>query len=112
MALAEIALKDDQDEDAVDALERIVNQYPENYLSEKAYFMLAKFYEDRVAGPQYDQGSTLKALNFYEDYLILFATAPPKSIHESKNDFENRLKESKIRFSMQKKEEVESPDSR
>ena len=77
MALA-IKLKDDQDEDAVDALERIVNQYPENYLSEKAYFMLAKFYEDRVAGPQYDQGSTLKALNFYEDYLILFATAPPK----------------------------------
>ena len=61
--------------------------------------MLAKVYEDRVAGPQYDQGSTLKALNFYEDYLILFATAPPKSIHESKNDFENGLRSQKSGFS-------------
>ena len=64
MALAEIALKDDKEEEAVDALERIVNLYPENYLSEKAYFMLAKVYKDRVAGPAYDQGSTMKALNF------------------------------------------------
>ena len=60
MALAEIALKDDKEEEAVDALERIVNLYPENYLSEKAYFMLAKVYKDRVAGPAYDQGSHYK----------------------------------------------------
>jgi outer membrane protein assembly factor BamD len=98
MALAEIALKDDKEEEAVDALERIVNLYPENYMSEKAYFMLAKVYEDRVSGPAYDQGSTLKALNFYEDYLILYAKPPAQSIHESIKSYEARVLVSKERF--------------
>ena len=100
MALAEIALNDNKEEEAVDALERIVNLYPENYQSEKAYFMLAKVYQDRVAGPAYDQGSTLKALNFYEDYLILYATPPPRSPHESKEAYQLRLKEADERSSM------------
>ncbi|MDG1138661.1 MAG: tetratricopeptide repeat protein [Opitutales bacterium] len=98
MALAEIALKDDKEEEAVDALERIVNLYPENYMSEKAYFMLAKVYEDRVSGPAYDQGSTLKALNFYEDYLILYAKPPAQSIHESVSSYRARVLVSKERF--------------
>lgn len=99
MALAEIALKDDKEEEAVDALERIVNLYPENYIAEKAYFMLAKFYESRVSGPAYDQGSTLKALNFYEDYLILYAKPPAQSIHEDVKSFKARVQASKERFS-------------
>jgi len=98
MALAEIALRDDKEEEAVDALERIVNLYPENYMAEKAYFMLAKVYEERVSGPAYDQGSTLKALNFYEDYLILYAKPPPQSIHEDVKSFKSRLQASKERF--------------
>ena len=98
MALAEIALRDDKEEEAVDALERIVNLYPENYMAEKAYFMLAKFYEERVSGPAYDQGSTLKALNFYEDYLILYAKPPPQSIHEDVKSFKVRVQASKERF--------------
>jgi len=98
MALAEIALKDDKEEEAVDALERIVNLYPENYMSEKAYFMLAKVYEDRVSGPAYDQGKTLKSLNFYEDYLILYAKPPAQSIHESIKSYEARVLVSKERF--------------
>ena len=98
MALAEIALKDDKEEEAVDALERIVNLYPENYMAEKAYFMLAKVYEERVSGPAYDQGSTLKALNFYEDYLILYAKPPPQSIHEDVKSFKARVQASKERF--------------
>jgi len=98
MALAEIALRDDKEEEAVDALERIVNLYPENYMAEKAYFMLAKVYEERVSGPAYDQGSTLKALNFYEDYLILYAKPPPQSIHEDVKSFKARVQASKERF--------------
>ncbi len=97
MALAEIALKDDKDDEALDALERLVNLYPENYLAEKAYFMLAGIYEGRVAGPEYDQGSTLKALNFYEDYLILYKVPPSRSPHESPQDFQARIKETKER---------------
>ena len=64
MALAEISLKDEQEEEAIDGLERLINLYPENYLCEKAYFLMAEIYRGRVTGPSYDQGSTLKALNF------------------------------------------------
>ena len=97
MALAEIAQKDGQVDEALDALERLTNLYPDNYLCEEAYFILAQIFENRVAGPSYDQGSTLKALNFYEDYLILFAKAPEQSKHELLSDYNKRLLESKER---------------
>ena len=32
MALAEISIKDEKTDEAVDALDRLVNLYPENYL--------------------------------------------------------------------------------
>ena len=97
MALSEIAIKDNKEDEAVDALERLINLYPDNYLCEKAYFQLAQIFENRVAGPEYDQGATLKALNFYEDYLILFDELPPKSKHESIADYKVRLDESNAR---------------
>ena len=103
MALSEIALNDEKDEEAVDALERIINLYPENFLAEKAYFLLAKIFEERVAGPSYDQGSTLKALNFYEDYLILYSTPPPRNTRESKESFKIRIVESKLRLTKAEK---------
>lgn len=98
MALSEIALKDGKDDEAVDALEKLTNLYPDNYLCEEAYFILAKIFEERVAGPSYDQGATLKALNFYEDYLILFAESPPQSKHEDVDDFKIRLEQAKERI--------------
>ena len=72
LVLAEISLKDDKTDEAVDALERLVNYYPDHYHCEKAYFMLGEIHQGFVSGPSYDQGSTLQALNYYEDYLILF----------------------------------------
>ncbi len=92
MVLAEIALKEDKEDDAIDALERIVNLYPEHYMCEKAYFLLASIYEGRVSGPSYDQGSTLKALNFFEDYLILFDRSPPQGKYEADSAYQHRLK--------------------
>ena len=97
MALAEIAAKDNKDDEAIDALERLVNLYPENYLCEEAYFLLAKIYESRVSGPAYDQGSTLKALNFFEDYIILYSKSPPRSKHEEGEAYQSRLTEAKER---------------
>ena len=97
MALAEISIKDEKSEEAVDALDRLVNLYPENYLGEKAYFLLATIYKSKVTGPSYDQGATLKALNFFEDYLILYAQPPIQSPHESRDDYQKRLDESKER---------------
>ena len=40
----------------------------ENYLCEKAYFLLATIYKNKVGGPLYDR--VYESLNF-EDYLIL-----------------------------------------
>jgi outer membrane protein assembly factor BamD len=97
MVLAEIAQKEDQEEEALDALERLTNLYPDNFLCEEAYFILAEIFENRVAGPSYDQGATLKALNFYEDYLILFAQSPPQSKHELLDDYKIRVTDAKKR---------------
>ena len=38
MALSEIAIKDNKEDEAVDALERLINLYPDNYLCEKVYY--------------------------------------------------------------------------
>ena len=97
MVLSEIAIKDDREEEAIDALERLTNLYPDNYLCEEAYFLLAQIFEDRVSGPSYDQGATLKALNFYEDYLILFSQSPPQSKHETASNYKIRVEEAKER---------------
>ena len=97
MALAEISLKDEKEEDAIDALERLINLYPENYLCEKAYFLMAEIYRGKVAGPSYDQGSTLKSLNFYEDFLILYEKPPAMSKHESQESYSDRVKAFQVR---------------
>jgi tetratricopeptide (TPR) repeat protein len=97
IVLSEIALKDDKEEDAIDALERLINYYPDNYLCEKAYFQLGQIYQQRVSGPSYDQGATLKALNFYEDYLILFESPPPRDKRETMQTFNERINGFKYR---------------
>jgi len=74
MASADIAREDNKEIEAIDSLERLINLYSEDSLCEKAYFDLAVIHESMVKGPLYDQGATLKAVNFYEDYLILFET--------------------------------------
>lgn len=93
MILAEIALKDSKDDDAVIALEKLVNFYPEHYLAEKAYFMLGNIHKDFVSGPSYDQGATLHALNYYEDYLILFDELPSKGTDETPEEYSIRKEE-------------------
>jgi hypothetical protein len=54
-------------------------------------------FEERIAGPSYDQSATLKALNFYEDYLILFAESPAKSKHELEENYQMRLQDARER---------------
>jgi tetratricopeptide (TPR) repeat protein len=103
LVLAEISLKDDKIDEAVDALERLVNYYPDHYHCEKAYFMLGEIHQSFVSGPSYDQGSTLQALNYYEDYLILFEQSPPRGANESQEQFELRIKESSERKELARK---------
>ena len=93
MVLAEISQRDGKEEEAVSALERLVNYYPDHYLSEKAYFKLGQIHQSFVSGYSYDQGATLNALNYFEDYLILYDQPSRRGPDESVSDYEKRLKE-------------------
>ena len=94
MVLAEISLKDGKSYEAIDALERLINFYPSHYHSEKAYFMLAEINRSLISGPSYDQGATQDALNYYEDYLILYSGDVVQGLGEELSKFKTRKKES------------------
>lgn len=79
LALMNIArgfLKERETEDAIDALDRMINTYPQSLLAPDAYLKLAQTHALLVDGPAYDQGSTKEAITYYEDFLILFPNDP------------------------------------
>lgn len=57
---------------AIDALDRLINYYPQSMLAPDAYYNMAETYASLVKGAEYDQGSTRQAISYYEDFLILF----------------------------------------
>jgi outer membrane protein assembly factor BamD len=60
---------------AIDALDRLINAYPNSVVTSDAYLKLAETYASQVDGPLYDQGATREAISYFEDYLILYPTA-------------------------------------
>jgi len=60
------------DEKAIDALDRLISFYPRSPLTETAYFMLAQVVASLIDGAEYDQGTTMQAMNYYQDFLVLF----------------------------------------
>lgn len=75
LALMNIAIVSEQEqrpEDAIDALDRLINYYPQSMLAPDAYYNMAQTYSNLVNGAEYDQGSTRQAISYYEDFLILF----------------------------------------
>ena len=59
-------------EEAIDALDRMINNYPKSVLTPDAYLKIGETHASLVEGPYYDQASTKEAITYYEDYLILF----------------------------------------
>lgn len=57
---------------AIDALDRLINNYAQSLLAPDAYLELAKTHASLVDGPQYDQESTREAITYFEDFMILF----------------------------------------
>jgi len=100
LALMNIALTAQQEEEpelAIDALDRLINYYPQSMLAPDAYYNLAETYSNLVAGSEYDQGSTRQAISYYEDFLVLF----PKSsytgeVESNLNSMENLLSTSRL----------------
>jgi len=75
IALMNIALVGEQEEKfdvAFDALDRLINTYPNSMFASDAYMQMAKLYRNMVYGPEYDQAPTRNAISFYQDYLTLF----------------------------------------
>ena len=62
-----------QTAEAIDALDRLINSYPESLLADDAYLSLAETFATLVQGPLYDQGATREAISYFEDFLILFS---------------------------------------
>ncbi len=72
MNIALIAQQRQDEELAIDALDRLITLYPRSLLTPDAYFAMAQVFASLIQGPEYDQGSTLEAVNYYQDFLILF----------------------------------------
>jgi outer membrane protein assembly factor BamD len=72
MNMALIAGQQNKPEEAIDALDRLINYYPQSMLAPDAYYNLAQTYSQQVKGSEYDQGSTRQAISYYQDFLILF----------------------------------------
>ncbi|GHC04542.1 tetratricopeptide repeat protein [Cerasicoccus arenae] len=72
MNIALMARDDDKPEEAIDALDRLINNYPQSLLAPDAYLQLADVYASLVQGASWDQGATREAVSFYQDYLILY----------------------------------------
>lgn len=62
--------------EALDALDRMINFYPESLLTPDAYLKLAQIHASLVEGPYYDQSSTNEAITYYQDFMILFPGDP------------------------------------
>jgi outer membrane protein assembly factor BamD len=59
-------------EEAIDALDRFINSYPQNIMAPDAYLKLAQWNAALVDGPYYDQASTKEAITYFQDFMILY----------------------------------------
>ena len=69
---AEVYAHAKQFDKAIDALDRVIDGYPTSELAPMAYIRTAEIYANLVKSPDYDQGATKEAINFYEDFLTIF----------------------------------------
>lgn len=84
-------------EEAIDALDRMINSYPGNVLTPDAYLKLAQTHSSLVEGAYYDQASTKSAITYYEDFLIQFpGDAGAASAEKGLADMKTMLAESKM----------------
>lgn len=59
-------------ENAIDALDRMINSYSQSLLAPDAYLKLAQTHASLVDGPYYDQGATKESITYFTDFMLLF----------------------------------------
>lgn len=78
------------------ALDRLVTNYPNSFLTSDAYLKLAQTHYGVIKGPEYDQRATEDAITFFEDFLIQYPE------HENVGSAETGLSGAKNILSMSK----------
>ena len=85
--------------EGIDALDRMINTYPQSLLTPDAYLKLAQAHASLVDGPYYDQTSTRDAVTYFEDFQILYPNDPNVAAAEKGlNDMKTVLAESKMKM--------------
>ncbi|MCF7689038.1 MAG: tetratricopeptide repeat protein [Cephaloticoccus sp.] len=86
-------------EEAIDALDRMINNYPQSLLTADAYLKLAQTHASLVDGPYYDQASTQEAITYFQDFMILFPGDPSISAADAGlGDMRTILAQSKMKM--------------
>lgn len=86
-------------ENAIDALDRMINNYGQSLLAPDAYLKLAQTHASLVDGPYYDQGATKESITYFTDFMLLFPGDTNIAIAEKGLDnMKTMLAESKIRM--------------
>lgn len=99
MNVARAHQKRGNDPEAIDALDRMINNYPESLLAPDAYIRLAQIHASLVDGPFYDQASTKEAITYFEDFMILFPNDPGVGSAETGlDDMKTMLAQSKMKL--------------
>ncbi len=96
MNISELSLRDKKTADAIDALDRLIDGYPDSEYAPYAYLKIAKIYSNLVKSTQNDQGAIQEAVHYYEDFLILYPT------HENVPEAETNLDKMKTDLAMSK----------
>jgi outer membrane protein assembly factor BamD len=86
-------------ENAIDALDRMINNYSQSLLAPDAYLKLAQTHSSLVDGPYYDQGATKESITYFTDFMLLFPSDGNIAAAEKGLDnMKTMLAESKIRM--------------
>lgn len=86
-------------EDAIDALDRMINSYAQSLLAPDAYLKLAQTHASLVDGPYYDQASTKEAITYFTDFMLLFPSdSNIASAEKGLDQMKTMLAESKMRI--------------
>ena len=85
--------------EAIDALDRMINTYPQSLLTPDAYLKIAQTHAKLVEGPYYDQASTKESITYFTDFMLLFPGDPNIAQAEKGLDgMKTMLAESKMKI--------------
>lgn len=86
-------------EDAIDALDRMINNYPQSLLAPDAYLRMAQIDATLVDGAYYDQAATKESITYFTDFMLLFPSDPNIAVAEKGLDsMKTMLAESKMKM--------------